>query len=479
MVVGELAHEKDVVIIGGGPGGYHAAIRSAQLGKKVTIIEKQDLGGICLNEGCIPSKILTSAAARLNLFKDSEEMGIGESLPTFDYPKLRNYQQKVIEQLKNGVKALIQANKIELVKGNAYFLSENKIGVESDDHYEVFQFNEAVIATGSRPQSISNIVPDGKRIFHTRMLLQISDIPKHLLIYGSNEIALEMAAAFHSFGSEITILLEKEDFGFDSSIEKEVKRLLKKKKIQVLRNAQLMGADQTEEELHVHLHVQGEKISLNGTHLLLAIPCIPNTNDLGLEKMGVTLTDKGFIQINNKCQTSISTIYAVGDVTEGPALAVKAITQGKVAAESIAGKIPEYDSTLLPTIVHFQPPIATVGLSEEMAIGQGIEVKVGQFPMASNGFATLLGKKDGFVKIISDKENETILGCHIIGEGAIELISSGIFSLEMVAREEDLRFPFYPHPSMNEGLLEAVESLNGEAIHSPPRKTQKKVTPYL
>jgi dihydrolipoamide dehydrogenase len=473
MVVGELAYEKDVVIIGGGPGGYHAAIRAAQLGKKVTLIEKQNLGGICLNEGCIPSKILTSTAARLNLFRDSEEMGIGDLEPSFDYSKLRSYQIKVIEQLKNGVKALIAANKIELVKGNAYFLSESRLGVEVDDHYEVFEFKQSIIATGSRPPVLTGIHPDGKQIFHSNMILHISEVPKHLLIYGSNEMALEMAVAFRTFGSEITILIEKDEFGFDSSIEKEIKRLLKKKRIHVLRDVQLMGAKPSHGELLVELKVKNEKISLNGTHLLLAVPNVPNTKELGIEKIGIALSNQGYIQINNQCQTSLPSIYAVGDVTEGPALAVKAIAQGKIAAESIAGKRPEYDSSFLPKIVHFQPPIASVGLNEEMARGQGIAIKVGQFPLASNGYSTLLGKKEGFIKIITSLKDDTVLGVHIIGEGAIELISTGIVSLEMVAREEDLRFPFYPHPSINEGLLEAIDSLYGEAIHTPPRKTSK------
>ncbi|HYK72353.1 MAG TPA: dihydrolipoyl dehydrogenase [Pseudoneobacillus sp.] len=476
MVVGELAHEKDLVIIGGGPGGYHAAIRAAQLGLKVTLIEKQQLGGVCLNEGCIPSKILTSAASRLNLLRDSHEMGIGDSEPFFQYDKLISYQQKVIDQLRNCVQGLIQSNKIEYVKGNGYFLSEDRIGVESDDHYEVFQFKKAIIATGSRQPAINGIQIDGKRIFHTRLIQSILEIPKHLIIYGQNEIALEMASSFHSFGSEVTILLDKENFGFDSSIEKELKRILKKKKIQLLKNVQLTGVQDSQEDLLVELQIQEEKVSLNGTHLLIATSGIPNTRDLGIERIGVVVDGRGFIQTNKQCQTTVPTIYAVGDVTDGPSIAVKAISQGKIAAESIAGKLVEYDSHFLPKVVHFQPPIASVGQTEEEVMAQGLEAKIGQFPLASNGYATILGKKDGLVKVISDSKSDTLLGVHIIGEGAIELISSGILSLEMVAREEDLRFPFYPHPSLNEGILEAIEALNGEAVHLPPKKNLKKVT---
>jgi dihydrolipoamide dehydrogenase len=474
MVVGELAHEREVVIIGGGPGGYHAAIRAAQLGKRVTLIEKNELGGLCLNEGCIPSKILTTAASRLSLLSESDVMGIVNEKPSFEYTKLKQYQKKVIDQLKNGVKALVQANKIEFVKGNAYFLSENRLGIDADDRYEVFQFNQAIIATGSTPTSIAGIKPDGKQIFDSGMILKIEEVPKHLIVYGSDENALEMATTFQSFGSEVTLLMEGEEFGFDLSIDKELKRLLKKKKIHLLRNVHLLDAKPIEEDLFLELAVKDEKISLNGTHLLISSRRLPNSGHLGIEKLGITLTEEGFIKVNSQCQTSVPTIYAVGDVTDGPALAVKAICQGKVAAEVVSGRTSEYDSTFLPKVIHFQPPIATVGFTEEEANEQGYQIKIGQFPLASNGFATLQGKKDGFIKVISDAETETILGVHIIGEGAVELVSSGIFSLEMVARVEDLKFPFYPHPSMNEGLLEAVEAINSESIHMSP--VRKKVT---
>jgi dihydrolipoamide dehydrogenase len=477
MVVGELAHEKDIVIIGGGPGGYHAAIRAAQLGRKVTLIEKNQLGGVCLNEGCIPSKIVTAAASKMSLFKDSYEMGIGDSNPLFNYSKLRDYQSKTIEKLQDGIQALIQANKVEFIRGKAYFLTNNRLGVETEDCYDVFQFNHAIIATGAKPNSdVNGIIPDGDKIFHSGMLMQMTDIPKHLLIYGSNETALEMASAFQTFGSEVTLLLEREGFELDSSVEKELKRLLKKRKIQVLRKTTLIGIQKNLDDLQVEVEFQDERISINASHLLVATPFIPNTEDLGLERIGVSVTKNGSVEINKRCQTSQPAIYAVGDVTDGPALAVKAITQGKVAAEAICGRLSEYDPCFLPKVVHFQPPIASVGLTEEIANEQGISIKVGQFPLASNGYATLLGKKDGFVKVISELETETLLGVHMVGEGAIELVTSGIISLEMVARLEDLRFPFYPHPSINEGLLEAIESIEQEAIHIPPRKSPKKVT---
>jgi dihydrolipoamide dehydrogenase len=474
VVVGELAHERDLVIIGGGPGGYHAAIRAAQLGRKVTLIEKNELGGVCLNEGCIPSKVITNAASRFQLLQDSEEMGVEGSEIRFNFKKLRSYQHNVVNRLKDGVQSLIAANKIERIKGSAYFLSTDRIGVESEDHYEVFRFQHAIIATGSGLDAVSGLVFDGKKIFHSRMLLDIPEIPKHLLIYGHNEIALEMASSFHAFGSEVTILQDTENFGLDSSLEKEVIRLLKKKKIRLLKNTRLSAVEHEADNLQVLLDVKGEKVSLTASHLLVTTTGFPNTKELGLKKIGISLGENGYVTINRQCQTNVPTIYAVGDVTEGPALAVKAISQGKVAAEALCGIKSEFDSFFLPKIIHFQPPIASVGMTEETAISQGYEVRVGQFPLASNGYATLLGKKDGFVKVVTDAKNEVILGIHLIGEGSIELASSGIISLEMAAREEDLKFPFYPHPSINEALLEAVEQLNHQAIHSPP-KTKVKI----
>ncbi|MFE8694989.1 dihydrolipoyl dehydrogenase [Cytobacillus sp. FJAT-53684] len=465
MVVGELAHERDLIIIGGGPGGYHAAIRAAQLGQSVTLIEKEQLGGVCLNKGCIPSKVLTNSAETFISMKKTEEIGIESDSVQFNLRKLQAYKMRTINQLREGIKALCAANKVELLAGSAFFLSEDKIGVENGEQYDVFRFKHAIIATGSSPNAPAGIKPDHHRILDSWSITSLEILPEKLLVYGNDYIALEMAFAFNAYGSEVTMVMDQNDFSFDLSINRELKRILKKNQIKVIKSTNISSAYTDGEAVIVSL--ENKEDSLIGTHLFVSSIPTPNTANIGIERIGIEKTESGFIKVNEQCQTSKPNIFAIGDVTEGPPLAVKAIKQGKTAAEAIAGIFSEADFRFLPIVAHTRPPIASAGLSEQEAIDQGYEISMGQFPLSSNGYAAILGKKEGFIKVIFDKENHALLGMHMIGSGAIELISSGVLSLEMVARDEDLLFPLYPHPSINEGLLEAAEALKNQAIHLP------------
>jgi len=474
MVVGELAHERDLVIIGGGPGGYHAAIRAAQLGKNVTLIEKDQLGGVCLNKGCIPSKVLAHGAERLAAARQDENLGIHAASLDFEIGQLLNYKNQVVKQLRDGVEGLCKANKVELIKGNAFFLSEDKIGVESEDHYEVYRFSEAIIATGGMPVKLSGL-PDGNR--HVLDIWSISDlaeIPEHLIIFGDDYIALEIAMAFQSFGSEVTLVLKEEDFQFDASINRELNRILKKSGISVVK-AQTLKKVLSGGNVTVDLSGPKGMKTVQGSHFFYSMGVQPKLENLGVDRLGIKLTEKGFISIDHTGRTSIANIFAIGDVTEGPQLAIKAIKQGKTAAETICGRKSENDFTFIPHVARTRPPIAYAGLTEKQAAEQGYAVGVGEFSLAANGFASILGKKEGLAKIVFDKESDLLLGVHLIGHGAVELISQGIQALEMAAREEDIKFPSYPHPSMNEALLEAAEAFKGEAIHSIPKKQKVKV----
>lgn len=464
MVVGELAHERDLIIIGGGPGGYNASIRAAELGLSVTLIEKEQLGGVCLNKGCIPSKVFTHGAEKLTSMKESAEFGVESGSVSFNLKKLQSYKNKTIAQLREGVKSLCKAHKVEIVKGSAFFLSENKIGVENGDQYDIYRFKHAIIATGSTPRLPKGIMKDDERILDSWSITNLESIPEKLIVYGSDYIALEMAMAFEAYGSEVTLIIEQEDFDFDTSINREIKRILKKKKIQLLRNSILMGAESDGEKVFIILEKNLATEKIMGTHLFISSWHSPNTENLGIDRLGINTTEGGYIKVNCQSQTSNLNIYAIGDVTEGPALAVKAIKQGKTAAEAIASIPTEADFRFLPIVAHTSPPIATVGLTEQKAIEQGYVVRVSQFPLSRNGYSAILGRKEGLIKVVFDKENHVLLGMHIIGYGAVELISSGVFSLEMVARDEDLLFPLYPHPSMNEALLEAVEALKNAEV---------------
>ncbi|WP_027409092.1 dihydrolipoyl dehydrogenase [Anoxybacteroides tepidamans] len=477
MVVGELAHERDVVIVGGGPGGYHAAIRAAQLGLSVTLVEKEALGGVCLNKGCIPSKVFAHAAQSMTSVQHMNDMGIEWAHVAFHPGKLQQYKTKVIGQLRQGVEALCKANKIEVIKGTASFLAEDRIGVEKGDAFDVYRFRYAVIATGAALVAPAAINVDHKRVLNAYSIYGLEELPNHLIVYGSDYIALEVATSFRAFGADVSIVLESDDFVFDSSINRELQRLLKKMKVKVYKNSRITHVESEQEQVTVSLAVkEQETVSLEGSHLFVSCGLKANVDGLEIDRLGLKRTKEGFIDVNERAQTSLPHIFAVGDVTGGPALAVKAIKQGKVAAETMAGKQSEADTTFLPTIVHSIPPIASVGLTEEEAKEQYKDVRIGQFPLTGNGYASIIGQKDGFIKVISDADSEMVLGIHMMGAGAVELISSGVIGLEMVGREEDWKFPLYPHPSINEGLLEAVEALRAEAIHLPPTKQKGAVS---
>lgn len=469
MVVGELAHERDVVVIGAGPGGYHAAIRAAQLGLSVVLVEKEEVGGICLNKGCIPSKVFAHAAQSLNQLAHMNDMGVEWTGVSFHLEKLKQYKTKVISQLRQGIEALCKANKIELVKGKAAFLAEDRIGVERGDAFDVYRFRYAVIATGA---SLELPEVNDDRVFHAYSIYEVQEVPEQLLVYGSDYIALEVATSFRALGANVTIILDRESFPFDSSINREWERLLKKMKIKLYKQCRLEHVQPEAHAVCATFATKSERFTIEGSHLFLSCSWKANIEGLGIERLNVSQTDAGFLAVNRQAQTSIPHIFAVGDVTGEPMSAVKAIKQGKVAAETMAGKAAEVDWTCLPTVVYSTPPIASVGLTEEEAKQQYEDVRIGQFPLTGNGYASIVGQKEGLVKVISDAKTEIVLGVHIIGAGAVELISSGAIGLEMVGREEDFAFPLYPHPSVNESLLEAVEALTGKAVHLPPAKKE-------
>ncbi|WP_404441981.1 FAD-dependent oxidoreductase [Sutcliffiella horikoshii] len=476
MVVGELTQERDVIVIGGGPGGYHSAIRAAQLGRQVTIIEKNKLGGVCLNEGCIPSKIHTAAAQSFQRMETFQQLGLDTSGVTFDLPSLQEHKKKVVEQLLQGVVALCKANKIEIITGEASFISASKIGVENGHQYDTFTFKDAIIASGCSKKPIAEI---HHHSLTPTSIWNLEKLPSELILYGNDDFTLEAATTFNSLGSKVTLILPpgQHEFTFEPAINKELQRQLKKQKIKLYKTDTTPKFRFDENQWEVAFdHGKNESVVLESSHLYCAEERNPVTESLGLQRAGIHLCEEGFIKINEACRTNIASIYAIGDITEGPALAVKAIKQGKVAAENIAGHHSEFDLTFLPRIVQTIPPIATVGMTETVAIENGFEVKVGESTLQTNGYASILGQKEGFTKTVTDSKSDLVLGIHIMGAQAVEMISTGTIALEMVARQEDMLFPSYPHPSVSESMWESVEDLEGIAIHKVPRATKQKVT---
>lgn len=475
MVVGELVEERDLVIIGGGPGGYTAAIRAAQLGLKPTLIERNKLGGSCLHVGCIPSKLWAHAGKKYSELNHLKEIGITPKEVTYQLDKLLTYQKKVINQLEKGIIALCKANQVEVIEGSATFLAEDRIGVENGHKFDTYRFKQAIIATGSNIAPMEEIPTDRKRIYHADEIYQITELPSDLIVYGDDYISLEVASSFRALGVNVKLLFPHDaEQTLDETILREMERLFKKRKLKIMKEVELLNIEEDENEVHIEANIRGKKETLTGSHLFMSGRNVPNVNELGIDRVGMERNDDGTIVTNDYFQTSIPNIYAIGDVTDGEQLAVKAIKQGKLVAEHIAGENVEWDRNFLPTVIHTNPPIVSVGLTEAEAKEYEIDVTISQIPLQSNGYAQITGNKDGIVKVISEKDTTIIQGIHMIGEGAIELASSFVQSLEMVAKEEDLTFPFYPHPSINEGFLEAVEEMVGQAIHvAPPRVKQK------
>ncbi|MFC6040083.1 dihydrolipoyl dehydrogenase family protein [Paenisporosarcina macmurdoensis] len=471
MVVGEISQQRNLIIIGGGPGGYSAAIRGAQLGLSVTLIEQADLGGVCLNKGCIPSKVFTHAATKRSETAHLQDLGISSGDDTFNIKKLLTYKDKVIDGLRAGVESLCKDNKIEIISGKATFLGVDRIGVEKGHQFDIFEFDQVIIATGSSPIMPPGLNEKGKRILLSHEIFELEEIPQHLIVKGQDYVALEVASSFAALGAKVSILLDDKTIAFDESITKELNRLFKRRKISVYKDVQLISTHEIDSEIAVTFQTEKNvEETIHGSHLFVTGSRKPNVESLGLSRIGIAQTDGGFIHIDGNMQSSIPSIYAIGDVTEGPLLAIKAIKQGKAAIEAITGHKPEVDLTFLPMVAHTIPQAVSVGLTEQHAREIGLGVRVSQFSLGGNGYASITGKKDGFIKIISDPSTEIICGIHMIGEGAIEMSGSFIQLLEMAAKEEDVKFPLYAHPGFNEGLLEAVEGLIGQAIHTPPAR---------
>jgi dihydrolipoamide dehydrogenase len=472
MVVGEIAEERDLIVIGGGPGGYHAAIRASQLGFSVTLVEKEELGGVCLNKGCIPSKLMTHFAKRYKTIEQDRNMGLEITELSVNLSKLQEYKNKLTSGLKKGVESLCKTSKVEIIKGTAMFLSEDRIGIENGHQYSVYRFKTAIIATGSETLPSSHFLSNDPKCLDAASIFELEKIPEELMVEGSSYIELEVAMSFQALGSKVTLILNRE-LDFDPAINKELMRVLKKNKVKVLKNYTLMELKSEGPSLKAQFSsVGGESISIEGSHYFSLGKQVPNIEGLGIDRLKLAQNEEGFLTVNEQCQTSLPHFYAIGDVTGGKMLATKAIKQGKVAAEAIAGLSSEYNEFFLPTIVHTIPAIASVGLTEEEAKDR-YEITTSVYPLGGNGYAQLTGEKEGIIKVVMDRKSDVLLGIHMMGSSAVELISSSIIGLEMGGRDEDFTFPFYPHPSINESLLEAVEALKGKAVHLPPSKQKE------
>jgi dihydrolipoamide dehydrogenase len=470
MVVGEVAVETDVVVIGGGPGGYAAAIRLGQLGKSVVLIEKDQLGGVCLNRGCIPSKALIHSAGEYHKLASLEKLGI--ELPKgdviFQMSTWQTWKESVVNQLKNGVDHLCQANGVTVVKGSATFLSNDRIGVETGGDFETYKFRQAIIATGSRPFTPPFVKPDGVHILDSTDALNLQEVPQSLGIIGGGYIGMELGMAFAKLGAKVTIV-EAADKVLPqtvASLSQEVLKQAKKLGITIRTGTKVEAAsvEQAQVTLNILTH-QNTREQVSVEKVLVTIGRVPNTGEIGLSQAGVQTDERGYIHVDSTGRTNVAHIYAIGDVTPGPALAHRASKQGVVAAEVIAGLPSSFDTPYVPYVIFTEPQIAGVGLTKEEAEKQGYRVKTAAFPYRANGRALATDEKEGFAEVIVDEQSHLLLGLHLVGADASNLIGEGVLALELAARVEDLALTIHPHPTLSEVWLEAAEAVLGHAIH--------------
>ncbi|MBB6283994.1 dihydrolipoyl dehydrogenase [Geobacillus subterraneus] len=466
MVVGDFAIETETLVVGAGPGGYVAAIRAAQLGQKVTIVEKGNLGGVCLNVGCIPSKALISASHRYEQAKHSEEMGIKAENVTVDFSKVQEWKASVVKKLTGGVEGLLKGNKVEIVKGEAYFVDANTVRVVNGDSAQTYTFKNAIIATGSRPIELPNF-KFSNRILDSTGALSLGEIPKSLVVIGGGYIGIELGTAYANFGTKVTILEGAGEIlsGFEKQMAAIIKRRLKKKGVEVVTNALAKGAEEREDGVTVTYEANGEAKTVDADYVLVTVGRRPNTDELGLEQVGIKMTDRGLIEVDQQCRTSVPNIFAIGDIVPGPALAHKASYEGKVAAEAIAGHPSVVDYVAIPAVVFSDPECASVGYFEQQAKDEGIDVITAKFPFAANGRALALNDTDGFLKLVVRKEDGVVIGAQIIGPSASDMIAELGLAIEAGMTAEDIALTIHAHPTLGEIAMEAAEVALGTPIH--------------
>jgi dihydrolipoamide dehydrogenase len=460
----------DLVVIGSGPGGYVAAIRAGQLGMKVACVEKdKKLGGTCGLRGCIPTKALLHAAELTDEIRHAGDFGIGVSEPSVDIAKVHVYKREIVDKNANGVAFLFKKYKVESVSGHGRLTGPNAVEVTAaDGSKKALTTKYVIVATGSVPREIRIAPTDGQKIVNSDHLLEMERIPKSIAVLGAGAVGTEFASVFRSFGSEVTLIemLPRALPIEDEEVSKELERLLKKRDISVLTGTQLVSAGTTSSGVKLVLKKGEKESALEVEVLLVAVGRAPVTEDCGLDKVGIK-TDKGFVPVNGVMQTSVPNVYAVGDVVNTPMLAHIGSAEGILAVEHMHGDAVQplnYDHT--PSCTYCEPEVGSVGLTEAKAKERGYDVAVGKFSFMASGKARILGKAQGFVKVVRDRKYDEVLGVHIIGPHATDLIAEACVALRMEATAEELGRAIHAHPTLAEAVMEAAHASHGASIHS-------------
>jgi dihydrolipoamide dehydrogenase len=472
-----MAKEYDLVILGGGTGGYVAAIRAAQLGLKTAVVEKGKLGGTCLHAGCIPSKALLRSAEVYAQTKESETFGVLASDVKLDFVKVQERKRKIVEQLHKGVQGLMKKGKIDVYEGTGRILGPSifspmpgtiSVEMNNGDENEMLVPKNVIIATGSRPRTLPGLDIDGELVITSDEALQLEALPKSIIIVGGGVIGIEWASMLNDFGVEVTVLEYADRIlpTEDRDVSKEVEKVLKQRGIQIVTGAKVLpetlekGKDVTIKAEH-----KGEQKAFTAEKMLVSVGRQANVEGIGLENTDI-IVEKGFIQTNEFYQTKESHIYAIGDVIGGLQLAHVASHEGIVAVEHIAGQAPSpIDYTMISKCVYSHPEVASVGLTEDEAKEKGFNVKVGKFPFKAIGKALVFGEAEGFVKIVADKNTNDLLGVHMVGPHVTDMISEAGLARVLDATPWEVAHTIHPHPTLSEAMAEAALAVDGKAIH--------------
>jgi dihydrolipoamide dehydrogenase len=461
--------EYDLLVLGSGPGGYVAAIRAAQLGLKTGVIEKDPkFGGTCLHRGCIPTKALLHTAEVLQSIRQAAELGIDVAAPTLDVPRAQKRKDKVVDGNARGIEFLFKKNKIDGIHGHGRLVGPHEIEVEKDGERRTLKARFILIATGSVPRDIPLAPADGRRILNSDHILELQAIPPRLVVLGAGAVGTEFASIYSTFGSQVTLveMLPRVLPIEDEEVSKELERALRKRGIDVHTGTRLEGVDASGDILKLTATKGEVKVQWEAEALLVAVGRAPVSANLGLEALGIGIEKGGYIQVGATMQTVQPHIYAIGDVINTPWLAHVASSEGILAAEHMAGQAKEpirYDR--VPSCTYCDPEVASVGLTEAQAREQGYDVAVGKFPFSALGKAKILGKTEGFVKIVRETRYDELLGVHIIGAHATDLIAEACVALRVESTTEELFRTMHAHPTLSEAVMEAAHAAFGHPLH--------------